>query len=92
MEINKPVAEGYLAGTGALIVTILWIFYSPFHPLIIFSLFLIALFCLSLSTLWQLSKGKNLMEWLKDRPMRYFILGFIEAALIVVFFSIFFSL
>ena len=83
---DKLITEGYLAGGSALIVTILWMVYSTFHPLVIFALFLVALFCLSLTTLWLLSKEATIKEWFKSQPLRYLIVGVVEVALIVAFF------
>ena len=86
---DKSITEGYLAGIGALLVTILWIIYAPFHQMIIFALYLVALFCLSLSTLWALSKEKTIREWFLNQRSRYLIVGGIEVALIAVFFLVF---
>ena len=36
---DKAITEGYLSGGVALLVTFLWIVYSPLHPIIIFILF-----------------------------------------------------
>ena len=83
---DKSIFEGYLTGGASLIVTILWIIYSPFHPLVIFALFLISLFCLSLSTLWLLSKEKTIKEWFRNQTSRYFIVGSLEFTMIVGFF------
>jgi len=83
---DKPTTEGFLAGGSALMVTILWMVYSPFHPLVIFALFLVALFCLSLNTLWLLSKEATIKEWFISQPLRYLIVGVVEVALIVAFF------
>lgn len=83
---DKSITEGYIAGLAALIVSILWMFYAPFHLMIIFVPFLIGLFCLSLSTLWVLSKEKSIKEWFSNQPFRYLIVGFIEVALIIGFF------
>ena len=82
---DKSITEGYLAGGSALIVTILWMVYSPILPLIIFALFLIALACLSISTLWLLSKEATIKKWFISHPVRYLIVGAIEVAFIVVF-------
>ena len=86
---DKSITEGYVAGIAALIVSILWMFNAPFHSMIIFLPFLIALFCLSLSTLWVLSEEKLIKEWFSTQPFRYLIVGFIELALIVGFFLVF---
>ena len=86
---DKSITEGYVAGIAALIVSILWMFNAPCHPMIIFVPFLIALFCLSLSTLWVFSKEKSIKEWFTSQPFRYFIVGGIEVALIVGFFLVF---
>ena len=90
MSINrvtaKPIAEGFLAGAAALIVAIMWMIYSDFHPIVIFPLYLMALFCLSLSILWLLSKKKSVKEWLSIHSSRILILCLIEIALITVFF------
>ena len=82
---DRPISEGYLAGGAALTVTILWLFFSTLHPLIIFTLYVIALFCLSLSTLWLFSKEKTIKEWLTARPMRSYIVVIIEVFFIVIF-------
>jgi hypothetical protein len=74
---DKPITEGYLAGGAALIVAILWLVFDAFHPLIIFTLYVIALFCLSLSTLWLLSKEKTIKEWFSGQPARLFTAGFV---------------
>ena len=86
---DKPVTEGYLVGIATLLVTILWMFYAPFHPMIIFTLYLIALFCLSLSTLWVLAKEKTIEEWFLNQTARSLTVGVIEATLIVIFFLFF---
>ena len=86
---DKPVSEGYLVGVAALLVTILWMFFAPFHPMIIFTLYLIALFCLSLSTLWILAKEKTIKEWFFDQTARFLTVGVIEVALMVIFFLVF---
>jgi hypothetical protein len=88
---DKPVTEGFLAGGASLIVTILWMLYSSFHAMAIFALFLISLFCLSLSTLWLLSKEKTIKEWFKSQPLHYLIVVLIELALFAVFFLTLFS-
>ena len=84
---DKSITEGYLAGGAALIVTILWMVYSPFHPLIIFILFLVSQVCLSLSMLWLLSKEMTIIEWLKVRPLRYLIAGLLEVIIVIAFFT-----
>jgi hypothetical protein len=68
---DKLITKGYLAGGSALIVIVLWMVYSLFHPLEIFALFLVALFCLSLTTLWLLSKEATIIEWFKSQPLRF---------------------
>ena len=83
---DKSVTDGYLAGGSALIITILWMVYSPFHPLVIFAPFLVALFCLSMTTLWLLSEEVTLKEWFNHRPLRYLVVGAVELALMVAFF------
>ena len=89
---DKPVTEGYLAGGASSIVTILWMLYSSLHTMVIFTLFLISLFCLSLSTLWLLSKEKTVKEWFKSQPLRYVTVVLIELTLLVVFLLTLFSL
>lgn len=89
---DKPVTEGYLTGGASLIVTILWMLYSSFYTMVIFTLFLISLFCLSLSTLWLLSKEKTIKEWFTSQPLRYVIVVLIELALFAVFFLPYFFL
>lgn len=84
---DKSITEGYLAGGAALLVTILWIIYAPFHPLIIFIVFLISLVCLSISTLWILAKENKIKEWINFRPIRYLIVGVLEVILIIAFFA-----
>ena len=86
---DNSITEGYLAGIAALLVTILWMIYAPFHQMVVFTLYLIALFCLSLSTLWVLAKEKTIKEWFLNQTSRYLIVGVIEVALIVVFFLAF---
>ena len=84
---DKSITEGYIAGGAALLVTILWMVYSPFHPLIIFILFLVSLFCFSLSTLWLLAKEMTILDWFKVRPLRYLIVGLLEVILAIAFFT-----
>jgi NADH:ubiquinone oxidoreductase subunit 6 (subunit J) len=74
---EKPITEGYLAGGAALIVAILWLVLDAFNPVIIFTLYVIAIFCLSISTLWLLSKEKTIKEWLSGQPARLFTTGFV---------------
>jgi hypothetical protein len=74
---EKPITEGYLAGGAALIVAILWLVLDAYHPVIIFTLYAIALFCLSISTLWLLSKEKTIKEWITGRPAHLFTTGFV---------------
>ena len=88
---DKAITEGYLAGGSALLVTILWIVYSPLHPLIIFILFLVSLFCFSLSTLWLLAKEMTIKEWFKVRSLRYLIVGLLEVILVIAFFTALFA-
>ena len=59
---DKSITEGYLAGGAALIVAVLWTVFDAFHPLIILPLYLMAIFCLSLSTFWLLSEKKTKKE------------------------------
>jgi len=59
---DKPITEGYLAGGASLIVSILWIIYSPFSPFIILILLVISLFCLALSTFWLIKERKKINE------------------------------
>ena len=82
---DKAITEGYLAGGAALLVTISWIVYSPLHPLIIFILFLLSLFCFSLSTLWLLAKEMTIKEWFTDRPLRYLNVCLLEVILVIAF-------
>lgn len=84
----KPITEGYLAGLATLIVTFLWIDDAPFSPWIILPLYLIGLICLTISTLWILSKERPIKEWVSQRPSRYFSIGLLMIILIVVFFKI----
>jgi len=74
---EKPITEGYLAGGGALLVAILWILFDAFHPMIILALYLVAIICLSIATLWLLSKEKTIKEWYSGQPVRYYASGFI---------------
>lgn len=55
---DKSITEGYLAGGAALIVAVLWTVFDAFHPLIILPLYIIAIFCLFLSTRWLITKEK----------------------------------
>lgn len=89
---DKAITEGYLAGGAALIVTILWVIYAPFHPLVIFIPFLISLVCLSLSTLWLLSHEKTIREWFISQPIRYIIVGIIEVIFIALYFTALYSI
>lgn len=82
--------EALITGISALLVTVLWVAYSPFHPLIILALYLVALVCLSLAVLWYLSEGHSLKAWFVKHPIRFFIVGFIEVFLIVGFLDIFY--
>ena len=83
---ENPIAEGFLAGIATLLVTIAWIAHAPFHQMIVFALYLVALFCLSLSTLWVLSREKTIKEWFLHQTSRYLIVFIIEIALMIVFF------
>ena len=89
---DKSITEGYLAGGAALLVTILWVVYSPLHPLIIFILFLVSLFCFSLSTLWLLAKEMTIKEWFTGRPLRYLIVGLFEVILVIAFLTALYGL
>lgn len=55
---DKSITEGYLAGSAALLIAILWTVFDAFHPLLILPLYLIALFCFFLSTRWLIAKKK----------------------------------
>jgi hypothetical protein len=83
---DKSISEGYLAGGASLMVTILWMAFAPFHPLAIFTLFAISLFCFTLSTLWVLSKEKTIKEWFAVHYSRSIFVVMIEIVLIIVFF------
>ena len=56
---DKSITEGYLAGGAALLVAVLWTVFDAFHPLIILPLYIIAIFCLFLSTRWLIAKEKD---------------------------------
>lgn len=58
--------EGFLAGGASLVVALIWWAISPFHPLVIYLLYLIALFFILLSTFWWLAKESALKEWFVD--------------------------
>jgi hypothetical protein len=78
---NQPITEGYLAGGAALMVAVLWLVFDVFHPLMILALYTISFFCLSITTLWLLSKDKTIKDWFSGQPVR-----FISAGILGLFF------
>lgn len=84
---DKAITEGYLAGGAALIVTILWMVYAPFHSLVIFIPFVTSLACITLSTLRLVSNEITIREWFISQPIRYIIVGIIEVIFIVLYFA-----
>lgn len=58
--------DGFLAGGATLVVVLLWWILSPFHPLIIYAFYLIALLFLYIATLWLLAEGMTLNDWFSE--------------------------
>lgn len=83
---DKPVAEGYIAGISSLIVALVWAMYSPFDFLVIFPIFMVALFCISISTIWTISGEETVSQWIGGHYSRITILVFVEFILIVLFY------
>ena len=90
MKNERPIVEGFIAGGGALFLSILWMVFAALHPLMILLLYLAALYCLSISTIWLLAQGNSLRSWFTKKPTRFFIVGFVEVLLIVGFLDIYY--
>lgn len=81
---DRPIVEGLIAGTGALVLSFFWIIFEAFPPWVVFLLYLAGLFCLSLSSLWIISGG-DYSKWFAEDPVRFFFFSVIVIALVVVF-------
>ena len=82
---DKPITEGYLAGGAALAVTVLWLLFAEIHPVFTFLLYVTALFCASLSTLWLFSREKTIREWVSAHSLRLYTIAVIEILLLAAF-------
>lgn len=53
--------------------------------MIIFGLYLVCLFCLTISILWIISSKTGLEAWFTNHPVNYYIVGFVETFFIIGF-------
>lgn len=82
--MQRPIMEGVLAGGASMIVALIWWTISPFHPLVIYLLYLIALFFMLLSTFWWLAKENALKEWFLNLNKEKLIIIYISTLVLAV--------
>lgn len=87
---NAPIAEGYIAGIGALLVVACWVKLNAFHPLWTLALYAIGWYCIFQSTLWLIARELSIRAWFIKSPVRFYTVGFFACLMIVGYFDLFF--